>query len=442
MTPTPDDRSPHTPDNARKRAMFIVFLVVAIDLLGFGIVLPLMPRYADAFLKGYSENVQGMLIGLLYSSFSLMQFIFSPVWGRFSDRIGRRPMLLLGLAGSVVFYALFGYASTLTDQPDLAIALLLLSRIGAGIAGASVSTAAAVIADCTTPERRAKGMALIGAAFGIGFTFGPLIAWAGESVFSGALWGPGILASVLSAVALLLALVLLPETLSPGPKPPREFFSISRSLAVLRNPAVGPLILIYFLAIFGFANFEGTLSLLTKESFGMSDTDNYLAFAYVGLVLMVTQGGIYRPLAGRCSEQSLMTVGAGLMLLGLGTLMLVAYGTHSLKSSPDAALGLKRLFYVAVTVGVAGFAFVNPSISSLVSRRADPTRQGEVLGVNQSFAALGRILGPFVGSVTFKMDETRVLPYAVASALMIGVLVLLPAARAEPKAEVPSEPEV
>jgi MFS family permease len=357
-----------------------------------------------------------------------MQFVFSPVWGRVSDRVGRRPILLLSLAGSVVFYALFGLASTLPeDQAVLAVALLLASRVGAGIAGASVSTAAAVIADCTTPEKRAKGMALIGAAFGIGFTFGPLIAWFGDEVFRGERWGPGAAASGLSLVALVLAAVVFKETLRPGPKPPREFFSLHRTAEVLRMPTVGVLVLIYFLAIFGFANFEGTLSLFTKLAFGLGERENYLVFAYIGLVLMIAQGGVYRPLAGRLSEGPLMKLGLALMLLGLGGLAAVAW----FHGSPDAAGWLKPVFYGSVTVAVTGFAFVNPSVTALVSRRADPHRQGEVLGVNQSFAALGRILGPFVGSSVFFLPPAGVLPFAVAAGAMVVVILLLPLIRSK-----------
>jgi MFS family permease len=430
MTPDTDPtaaptEAPHPAiEPARRPAVLVAFLVTAIDLLGFGIVLPLVPRYAEVFLTGYDETAKGALIGLLYSSFSLMQFIFSPMWGRLSDRIGRRPVLLLSLTGSVVFYGLFGVAAALPpEQSTLAVALLLASRVGAGIAGASVSTAAAVIADSTPPERRARGMALIGAAFGIGFTFGPLIAWAGEEVFLGARWGPGAMAATLSLGALVLAALIFKETLRPGPKPRRELFSISRTQEVLRMPTVGSLVLIYFLVIFGFANFEGTLSLFTKEAFGLGDRDNYLVFAYVGFVLMVAQGGLYRPLATRRSEESLLTAGIGMMLLGLCGMAAVAVGTS------QQAGWMKPVFYVSVTVAVTGFAFVNPSVSALVSKRSDPTRQGEVLGVNQSFASLGRILGPFVGSFLFFQSESRVLPFAVAAAVLPGVAMLLPRVR-------------
>ena len=420
----------------RKRAMFIVFLVVFIDLLGFGIVLPLLPRYTSSFLGDFSPTGKGLIIGGLYSSFSLMQFFFSPMWGRVSDRIGRRPVLLVGLAGSVVFYALFGYASSLPGaEVALALALLFAARIGAGIAGASVGTAAAVIADCTTPEKRGKGMALIGAAFGIGFTFGPLIAYASLKFLDKQPWAPGAAASALSAVALILAAILMPETLKPGPKPPREFFSFKRTITVLRTPVVGLIVLVYFLVIFAFANFEATLALLTKEAFGMEDEDNFLVFAFIGFVLMVVQGGIYRPLSQRRPEAYWLKLGVLFLIAGLGGVAANAIGSGLMKEAggPGLSSNMQWLFYFSVAVAVTGFAFVNPSASALISRRAPANRQGEVLGVNQSFAALGRILGPFLGSLLFFQSSSHALPYILAVVVLGGVLVLLPGIPTEPK---------
>ncbi len=420
--------APATP-TAPKGALFIVFLVVFIDLLGFGIVLPLLPRFAEQFLRDVSDAGRGVVIGLMYSVFSLMQFVFAPVWGRVSDRIGRRPILMLGLAGSVVFYGLFAYASQLPPElATLAVTLLFVSRIGAGIAGASVSTAQAVIADCTTPEKRSKGMALIGAAFGIGFTFGPLIAWAGEEVFQDAAWGPGAMASALSLVALGLAVWLLPETRRPGGVPSeKKLFSLSRTKGVLAMPTVGTLVLIYFLAIFGFANFEATLSLFTEAAFGMGRRDNYLVFAYVGFVLMLAQGGLYRRLAGKVPDEGLLKAGVVMMLLGLGGMAAIAFGVVG-GTDPRA---LKWVFYVVMAVAVTGFAFVNPSASALVSKRSDPQRQGEVLGVNQAFAALGRILGPLLGLTLFGLESSHTLPYFAAAGLLLVVAALLPRIRRE-----------
>jgi MFS family permease len=448
--------------------MLVAFLVVFIDLLGFGIVLPLLPLIGEGYLRGETPAVKGITLGVLFSVFSLMQFLFSPVWGRVSDRYGRRPVLLVSLGGSVVFYALFAAACVLPTSPDWkwwAIALMMVSRVGAGIAGASVSTASAVIADSTTPETRSKGMALIGVAFGIGFTFGPLIGFAVLSLFPDAApaagdaphpavgldhryaWVPGATAAVLSLVALLVAVARFKETLRPHahPLPGRALFSVARTVEVLRMPAVGPLVLTYFLAIFAFANFEATLSLFTEDKFGFTVKQNFLVFAGVGCVLMIAQGGFYRRFAGRVSDPALLRAGLLMMVLGLGGIGVVAYQATELGKVarqtavvPDtadataadavreaAAVAVVRKFqwvlYAAMAVAVSGFAFVNPSVAALVSKRADPARQGEVQGVNQSFAAFGRILGPLAGLMTFQAHESRVVPFAVA----VGVLAVV-----------------
>jgi MFS family permease len=440
------------PTPAPRAAMFIVFLVVFIDLLGFGIVLPLLPRYAKEYLgpAGVSETAGGFLIGVLYSSFSLMQFLVAPIWGRISDRIGRRPILLIGLAGSVVFYALFGLASELSpaEHAWLALGLLFLSRIGAGIAGATISTAAAVIADCTTKEKRAHGMALIGAAFGIGFTFGPLIAFAAVTWFPDARGGPGYLAALLSLVALGLGIRLMPETRRPhAPAEARpSWFNLLHGLGrTLQTPTVGLLVLTFFLATLAFANFEATLSLLTAEAFHYGNDDNFLIFAYIGFVLVVAQGYAYRKLVKTLDEVTLMRIGIGLMFLGLGNLALIAAvsppmpsaaaiigGGLTFASAPSASGWVLAWFFVTLAVAVFGFAFLNPSIQGLISKRSDPNRQGEVLGVNQSFSALARIVGPVAGLTLFSLERRHMLPYILAAALLGIVLMLLPRIQRDP----------
>ena len=287
---------------------------------------------------------------------------------------------------------------------------------------ASVGTAAAVIADCTPPESRGRGMALIGIAFGAGFTLGPLIAYFGLAIFDRQPWGVGVLASLLSLVALLIAIGVFRETRDPANRAGREFFSLSRTLSVLAMPAVGSCVLVYFLSIFSFANFEATLALLTRHAFGMNDDDNFLVFALIGVVLMIAGGG-YRGVARRFSESSLLVAGLVLMVIGLGGVGLVAWRIHA---DPAGAENLLKPFYAAAAAAVVGFACVNPSISAIISRATDPARQGEVLGVNQSFASLGRILGPFAGSVLFSAHASHAAPYAVAVATL---LVALPLAR-------------
>jgi DHA1 family tetracycline resistance protein-like MFS transporter len=405
---------------AARGALLVVFLTVFIDLLGFGIVLPVMPRQAEPYLAalGLSPVATGAAIGVLFSVFSLMQFAFSPFWGRLSDRVGRRPMLILSLLGSVIFYAVYGLAVTVPTDPVpsrdralLALGLMLLSRVGAGVAGASVGTAAAVIADCTTPENRARGMALIGIAFGAGFTLGPLIAYFGLAVFEREPWGVGALASLLSGIALLLAIFVFRETRRPGSGTGKKFPGLTGTAAVLRMPHVGVLVLVYFLAIFAFANFEATLARLTESAFAMGDDDNFLVFAGIGLMLLFA-GGLYRPLAKRLAETRLLGIGVTLLILGLGGVGLVAWGVSGRPVAEVASL--EKMFYAVCALAVTGFAFVNPSVSALISRSAPAERQGEVLGVNQAFASLGRILGPFVGSLLFGMNATHTLPFVAA----------------------------
>jgi MFS family permease len=432
-----------TDPRRRRHALLIVFLVVFIDLLGFGIVLPLLPLYAFRLLTPLFPDAPkrvGAVLAILMAGFSFMQFVFAPIWGRISDRIGRRPILLLGLAGSVVFYGLFAYASHVGFEgaAALAVSLILLSRIGAGIAGATISTAQAVIADSTPPEKRSHGMALIGAAFGIGFTFGPLLCYTTFLTPSKA--APGIAAAALSLLALVLAIVLLPETLqTAGVGGRRHWLQVGATLNVLRMPVIGLLVLTFFLATLAFGSLESTLALMNQylltggekvvrmEEMNEAQLDEVfrkssLIFAYVGFTLMLVQGFIYRRFVSQVGERKMMRAGVLLMLVGLtGVIVLVLavakkmFGAEWMTIS--AALAI-------LAVLVTGFALMTPSVQALISKRADPTRQGEILGVNQSMSALARILGPAIGSFLFFWDESHVWPYVVGIAFMAVVLVL------------------
>lgn len=398
-----------------RSALLIVWLVVFIDLLGFGIVLPVLPRQASVYLGDAGGAVRGLTIGVLLSLFSLMQFVFAPVWGRWSDRVGRRPALLLSLTGSVLFYGLYAVAVSLpAEQGMWALVLMGVSRAGAGLAGASVGVAAAVIADCTPGEGRARGMALIGIAFGAGFTLGPLLGYVGLSWFGGAGWGVGAMASLLSLGALVVAAGAMPETRREGVAVERGggLLSWERTRGVLELPGVGGLIGAYFLSICAFAQFEATLALLTQAAMGLDEQRNFLVFAGVGAILLVAGGG-YRAAVRRWGERYLLGVGLAGMGAGLGGIGVVAV------LGAESAAG-RVLLLAAVAVAVCGFACVNPSIAALVSRGAEAGRQGEVLGVNQGFAALARIVGPFVGSVLFPLTSRPVLPY-VAAVCLVGV---------------------
>jgi DHA1 family tetracycline resistance protein-like MFS transporter len=434
LAPSPPAPDPIEPGPGR-RALLLVFLVVFIDLLGFGIVLPLLPIYGDAYLGalipgGKEAALGGVVLGALMASFSLMQFVFAPVWGRVSDRIGRRPILLLGLAGSAGSYAVLGYASNLpaAEAAGLALGLLFAARLGAGVAGATIGTAQAVIADCTPPERRKHGMALIGAAFGIGFTFGPLVGFAALTWFPGYLGATGYAAALLSLAALLLGLALLPETRRFGSAPPleRKWFDGRAWRVVLRDPALAPVVLAFFLASLGFGSFEVTLGLLNRDALRLADRHNFLVFAYVGFVLLLTQGFLYRRLARRVSEPTFIAVGICLMALGVAALGGVTWLAYAAAAGFGTLLGLEL---AALAVAVVGFAFLTPSAQALVSRRTPADRQGEILGVNQSAAAVARILGPVLGLTLYKQTPSHLLPYVFGAGLLLLMLPLLPRIR-------------
>jgi MFS transporter, DHA1 family, tetracycline resistance protein len=422
-----------TPPRSNRSAMMIVFLVVFIDLLGFGIVLPLLPRIAESYagrLFPQPAWMNGLIVGLLMSSFSLMQFIFAPVWGRLSDRIGRRPILLIGLFGSVVFYALFGYAISLDPaySADVALVLFFAARIGAGISGATISTAQAVIADCTPPEKRRHGMALIGAAFGIGFTFGPLIGYGCVALTDNYLPSIGYVAAGMSLIALVLGFVLLHETrvfgIDLGLR--RKLLDWSAMRFALVNPAIAPVILTFFMASLGFGAFEVTLSLFLKDVFNMGEEKSFLFFAYIGVVLMLTQGLLYRRLANRVSEVTFMAMGILFMAIGVALLGAISYSAVTAQSNGE---GYVPFLFIALTAAVVGFAFLTPSAQALVSRRTDSEHQGEILGVNQSASAMARILGPVFGITLYKATETHLLPYIAGAVLLVLMLPMLPRIR-------------
>jgi len=202
-------------------------------------------------------------------------------------------------------------------------------------------------------------------------------------------------------------------------------------------PTVGVLVLVYFLAIFAMASFESTLALLTKAAFAMGDDANFLVFAAIGFVLLLA-GGCYRPLAKRFPEQRLLAAGVTLMLAGLAAVGIVAFQVMGGGSVAEPGSPWRAGFYAAASLAVCGFAFVNPSVSALISRRADADRQGEVLGVNQSFASLARILGPLVGLALFSLHPSHVLPYANAFAVLLVVAALVPRISQEPAADHPA----
>ncbi|HEV7282515.1 MAG TPA: MFS transporter [Pirellulaceae bacterium] len=433
---TDGENYPPPPQAATTGSLLVIFLTVMIDLLGFGLVLPLLPLYA----RQYSTDEHGLTIGLLMASFSAMQFLGSPIWGRLSDRIGRRPVLLIGLFGSAVFYSLFAIATTAgLMSAQTSLLLIFASRIGAGLAGATISTAQAYIADTTGERERSKGMALIGFGFGIGFTLGPLIGLLAVGLGNGdpGPW-PGWIAAGLSATAFLLAIFLLPESLSAGNRESATHDKrIRDGLKLLRLPILTALYLASFICVFSFANFETTLALLLQgdepgreaipavaglqehSPFALSWTWICITFAYIGVTLAFVQGGLVRRLATRLTDWSMCRIGIALNLIGLSIL------------GGAVAVASLALLYVGLSFTVAGFAFLQPSLNGWISRSAPSDRQGVALGFGQSISALARIFGSGLGIPLLMLHVYA--PYALAFVLFLAGAGLLWRASRMPK---------
>ena len=371
-----------------------LFLIVFVDLVGFGIVIPLLPFYAEHFGAGPE------VVTMVMASYSLAQLVMAPLWGRLSDRIGRRPVLMASMAGSVVSYLLLAWA------PSLAI--LIVARFAAGAMAGNIAAAQAYVADVTPPERRAQGMGLIGAAFGLGFILGPAIGGvlAGHDPANVDFMAPALAAAALSAIALLGAVLLLRESLDRNAPPPPRIARIVAVRRVLTGGGVARFILIGFATIAVFAGMETTFALWSSRTFGWGPAQNGYLFAFVGVIGAILQGAAIGPLTRRFGEARLLA--AGLVLIAVGLLGIAATTTVVMLFASAALLGL-------------GFGMANPSLAALVSRGAGPADQGMVLGVNQSAGSLARVLGPLAAGVAFAH-------LGKSAPFLLGAIAILPVA--------------
>jgi DHA1 family tetracycline resistance protein-like MFS transporter len=380
--------------------MLILFLIVFIDLVGFGIIIPLLPFFGEHF------SASPATVGFLMASYSLTQFIAAPFWGRMSDRIGRRPVLLITLAGAAASYVLLGFSNSLL--------MLFVARGLGGFMAGNISAAFAYVADITTPENRAKGMGAIGAAFGLGFIAGPAIGGilAGPDPLSADFRTPSLAASGLSLIALCMAFFTLKESLSEDIRKRLSEMPAKNRAAQFRSalakPGVGMLIAISFLATFVFAGMETTFAMWSERRMGWGPQQNGYLFAFVGIIAAIIQGGLVGRLAKRFGETRLVVQGAAALALGM---FLIPFTT-----SLATLLG-------AMVIVAYGFSIITPSLNSLISLQVGPDEQGGVMGVGRSVTTLARVIGPaWAGSIFLLAGLDW--PYFGGAAVMVLVVIL------------------
>lgn len=387
----------------RKGSLIVLLLTVFIDLLGFGIVVPFLAYYAQQF------GASGRTVGGILAVYSLMQFIFAPIWGRLSDRIGRRPVLMISLAGSFAGYMLFAFAGSL--------AMLLLSRFVAGIAAASIGTAQAYVADSTTPENRARGMGLIGAAFGLGFIFGPptggVLADVGTRIGMAPNFLPGIAAAALSLSAFILAVFVLQESKPPGLKPRtgRLPHLDPRTWSLIRRlPPLGAIYLCLGLIILAFSGMEPLVTLHASDRFHFDALDLGKFFGFMGVIVAVIQGGVIGRVTRRIGEARTALVGAISLAIGLALVPPI----H------DA----RGLYAVALLIAV-GQGLCYPSLTSIVSRLAPSDQMGTLLGVSSSVGSFARVLGPLLAGWLYDQSGATGAFWGEAMAVAVAALLAI-----------------
>ncbi len=379
------------------KPLLIILLTVFIDLVGFGIVIPLLPYYGETF------NASPFEVGMLFAIYSAMQFVFAPILGGLSDKYGRRPILFLSLIGSGIGYLCIGYASVLW--------MVFVGRVVAGITGGNISTAQAYIADVTTRENRAKGMGLFGATFGLGFVFGPAI---GGILSRYGIHVPFLFAAFLAFANAIALYFILPETVdtkaNTGVKTPNRFAAVFEAL---KNRGFAIITLLYFLVVSSFSIMTTSFTLFTMFRFGYDPEQNGYLFAYVGILAIIFQGVLFSRLVKKFGEAWLVVVGCFLLVGSLFTLPQIGPTSGGL---------------IALLISIAFFSLGNslssPALTSLASKLTDDKNQGKALGTMQSAASLARAVGPAIAAVLLnnsfnKLDDFTVQrTFWVASAIM------------------------
>ncbi|MDH5462135.1 MAG: MFS transporter [Candidatus Bathyarchaeota archaeon] len=374
---------------------FVIFLTILVDLTGFGMIIPLLPFYAETFQAGPTA------LGFLVASFSVMQFIFSPMLGRLSDNVGRKPVLLLSILISSASFLLFALASSFF--------MLLLSRVIAGMATES-AVAQAYIADITSKRERAVGIGRVGAAHGIGFIIGPAI---GGFLSVYGFWAPGFAAFALTLVNLLFVYFFLPKSIVHK-NPSKEIESrndtgyLNRLANALTRPLIGSVLAIFFIIALAFSTIPVVAPLLGKAFFNFEELEMSYVFVYIGLIQIVLQGFLIGRFAKKFGEEKLIVFGPLLITLGMFLMPLIQN---------------VAIFFVSITLIASGIGTMNTAVPSFISKRTSANEQGGTLGVTQSMASIARVPGPLIGGLVFEFAGLAA-PFLLSATLLMVAFVL------------------
>lgn len=433
------------PEKLDLKKVLPIFVIVLIDLLGVTIILPLLPFYAAAF------GASPLLIGILSAAYPLMQFVGAPVLGRLSDQFGRKPILIISQIGTLIGFIILGFAGALW--------MLFLSRIIDGLSGANIATAQAAIADSTTDKTRTQGLGLIGAAFGLGFIIGPIIAFVTLALTNNDYRIPAFVAAAFSVVSILLTTFWFRETLSPehrGEKSGKPSFSPEALWRGLRHPLVGILLFLVLAQQLAFGGFEYFFSLFTLSRLGLNASENAAIFVWVGLLLVVVQGGLVGQWSRRFGDRRVMLAGLGLLAFGLALNALtpmipppwydptaVAASLRQAGSESSIALppadnkgwfGLIWMLVAQIPTAV-GAGALQPTLNSLITKRVAPTEVGGILGISTSMLSAANVLAPLLAGALFQFGGPGI-PFW-ASALLMGVLCVFAIYRVKPDTVAP-----
>ncbi len=387
----------------RRASLFVLFLTVFIDLIGFGMVIPFLSFYAREY------GASGFAVGAVVGIYSIMQFFFAPVWGRLSDRVGRRPILLVSLVASTTGYLLFAFSHSL--------AILFVSRVIAGIGGANIGTAQAYIADSTAPENRAKGMGLIGAAFGLGFILGPPLSGVLASIGTKhGLHGnllPGLVAAGLSFTAFLIALSVLAES-KPAHLVPRSGvppqFDKRLWRETLASPLLSALMAGLFLTLLAVSGMEISVTLHGRDRFDFRQMDMAYIFLFMGVIVAAIQGGLIGRLVKGLGEKRVIVVGAAAFTLGFAVV---------------PAIYTVPLLYAAGFFIAIGQGLCYPALTALVSKASPEQDRGSLLGLATSAGSLARFLGPLLSGALYDWGKAAGAFYGGAVIMVLALLVAI-----------------